>query len=96
VFIFADFADLGPQRASVEAAQDKMVNMLRRFLMAAYPREVALAVLGNLLSAVADLRELTEIKRRRSLAAPVTQPGSEAAAAAAASSASASPAPSQD
>ncbi len=62
-------------RQTVEAAQDTMVTMLRRLVFARHPRRVAVTIFADLLACIADLRELTAIKRKRSLAKPVTQPG---------------------
>ncbi len=45
-----------------------LVNMVRRFVFAQYPRPMAVTVFGNILASLADLRELTNIKKTRPLA----------------------------
>ncbi len=65
-------------RKKVEEVQEMLVTMLRRFVFSQFPRRAAVTVFAELLACIADLRELTAIKRRRALARPVTQPGSQA------------------
>ena len=57
-------------RKRVERLQEMLCNMLRRFIESKYPRKVAVGVFANLLSCIGDLKELTHIKRLRSLAKP--------------------------
>ena len=49
-------------------AQEMLVNMVRRFIFAKYPRPMAVTVFGNVLASMADVRELSSIKRHRQLA----------------------------
>ena len=42
--------------------------MVRRFIFAKYPRPMAVTVFGNVLASMADVRELSSIKRHRQLA----------------------------
>ena len=63
-----------------------LVNMVRRFIFAKYPRPMAVTVFGNVLASMADVRELSSIKRHRQLAVA----NAKAAAAAQESSASSS------
>ena len=49
-------------------AQEMLVNMVRRFIFAQYPRPMAVTVFGNVLASIADVRELSSIKRHRQLA----------------------------
>ena len=66
-----------------------LVNMVRRFIFAQYPRPMAVTVFGNVLASIADIRELSSIKRHRQLAVAKSKAAAEAAAAAAAAAAEA-------
>ncbi len=75
----ADFTNgiTGKERASVEAVQDTILNMLRRFIFSQYTRRSAVTLFANIVACVSDLRELVQIKQNRLLAAKaVEQPGS--------------------
>ena len=67
-------------RARVERLQEMLVNMLRRFIESKDPRKVAVSVFANILSCVADLKELTHIKRLRALATKPEGEGEEGSA----------------
>lgn len=78
VILFApDLCDLNSQeRKEVESIQYMYINMLKRFVFSQFRRDVAVSIFSNLLSTIADLNELTIIKRQRMLAAPAQQPSS--------------------
>ena len=44
------------------------MNMVRRFIFAQYPRPMAVTVFGNVLASIADVREISEIKKHRTMA----------------------------
>jgi hypothetical protein len=74
VLFSADFTNIG-NRQRVETMQDMMINMLKRFIFSQYPRAMAVHVFSSVLGSMADLRELTHIKRQRALAPPVASSG---------------------
>ena len=45
-----------------------LVNMVRRFIFAQYPRPMAVTVFGNVLASIADVREISEIKKHSTMA----------------------------
>jgi len=55
-------------RYRVETIQEMLVNMVRRFIFAQYPRPMAVTVFGNVLASIADVREISEIKKHRTMA----------------------------
>jgi len=67
VLFSADFTGV-KNRYRVETIQEMLVNMVRRFIFAQYPRPMAVTVFGNVLASIADVRELSSIKRHRQLA----------------------------
>ncbi|TRY61424.1 hypothetical protein TCAL_14996 [Tigriopus californicus] len=67
-----DYCEL-EDRQKVEGLQQMMIHMTKRLLESQYPTHIAMNVFPQVLSCVADLRELTLIKRKRPLAKPVTK-----------------------
>lgn len=59
-------------RKAVEETQDSMISMMRRYIFAQYVRPLAVKLFSGLLHCIADLHELTWIKRQRQLAVPAT------------------------
>jgi len=59
-------------RKAIEETQESMITMMRRYLYAQYPRQIATKFFSGLLHCIADLNELTFIKRQRQLAGPAT------------------------
>ena len=49
-----------------------MIGMMRRYIFAQYAHPVAVRLFSGLLHCIADLQELTWIKKQRQLAAPAT------------------------
>jgi hypothetical protein len=79
ILFSADFTNTRSRR-HIEAVQDMLVNMVRRFIFAQYPRPMAVTVFGNVLTSLVSLRELTTIKRSRQLAPSGASAGSAATA----------------
>ena len=74
VLFSSDFAELdSPARAEVEAGQMMLINMLKRYVFSEFSRPVAVNVFSALLRCIADLREISHIKKQRSLAKPVAE-----------------------
>ena len=68
ILFSSDFAELGGMRPLVENIQYNFINMLRRLIYSSHRDEVAVVVFSNLLATIADLHELTHIKKQRALA----------------------------
>lgn len=49
-----------------------MISMMRRYIFAQYAHPVAVKLFSGLLHCIADLQELTWIKKQRQLAAPAS------------------------
>jgi hypothetical protein len=49
-----------------------MIGMMQRYIYAQYPRQIAVQLFSGLLHCVADLQELTWIKKQRQMAAQAT------------------------
>ena len=54
-----------------------MISMMRRYIFAQYAHPVAVKLFSGLLHCIADLQELTWIKKQRQLAAPATHMASD-------------------
>ena len=68
ILFSADFADLdSTRRAEVENAQHMLINLLRRRVFTDWNRENAVRIFAGLLSCIADLREISHIKKSRPL-----------------------------
>ena len=59
--------DRAAKRAT-EMVQEGLILMLQRYLSATYPPEMATSLFGSMMNCIADLRELTWIKKQRRLA----------------------------
>ncbi len=57
---------------SVEGTQESMIGMMRRYIFAQYPHPMAVKLFSGLLHCIADLQELTWIKKQRQLAGPAS------------------------
>lgn len=49
-----------------------MIGMMQRYIYAQYPKQIAVQFFSGLLHCVADLQELTWIKKQRQMAAQAT------------------------
>ena len=49
-----------------------MIGMMQRYIYSQYPKQIALQFFSGLLHCVADLQELTWIKKQRQMAAQAT------------------------
>jgi len=47
-----------------------MITMMRRYIYGQYPRQIAIKFFSGLLHCIADLNEITFIKKQRQLAGP--------------------------
>lgn len=68
-----NFPDKDPNVwGEVEHIQEVMIGMMQRYLFAQYPKQIAIKLFSGLLHCVADLQELTWIKKQRQLASQAT------------------------
>jgi len=68
-----NFPDRDPvEWREVEQVQEVMIGMMQRYIYAQYPKQIAVKLFSGLLRCVADLQELTWIKKQRQMASQAT------------------------
>lgn len=74
VLLFSvNFSDRDPAVwRDVERVQEVMIGMMQRYIYAQYPRQIAVQLFSGILHCVADLQELTWIKKQRQMATQAT------------------------
>lgn len=68
LLFMGDFSDPAVvNRPHIEATQETMINMMQRYIFSQYPRPMAVQLFARMLACIADLQELTWIKKQRQL-----------------------------
>ena len=72
ILFSSDFASLNERdRREVEQTQEMLYTILRRLTFSKFSYEVALGIYASIITSISDLREMSHIKRQRSLATAV-------------------------
>jgi len=59
-------------REKVLRINDALIGLLERYLFAMFPNDIANGIFSAIMNCIGDLRELTLIKKKRQLSAPIT------------------------